>query len=125
MTEQIAPAILNALLSSANRQLIDANRRAKALSGKIDRCEVHLRGVLGYPDDAPDAGLEAMAVQVRDRFAPAAQTAEQERVLDLLTDHRPNGFDWSCTCGTMASADFRTHTAAHRKHLAEVLTVQA
>lgn len=125
VAEQIAPAILNSLLASANRQLIDANRRAKALSGKIDRCEVHLRVVLGYPEDAPDAGLEAMAVQVKHRFSPDAQTTEQERVLRLLTHHQPDRLDWSCTCKTMPPADVRTHMAAHRAHLAEVLSTQA
>lgn len=125
MAEQIAPAILNALLASANRQLIDANRRAKALSGKIDRCEVHLRAVLGYANGAPDAGLEAMAVQAKHRFSPAGRASEKGRVLSLLTDHQPHAFDWSCTCGDMAPANFRTHKSAHREHRVEVLTAQA
>lgn len=133
MTEQATPAIVSALLASANRQLIDANRRAKALSGVIDRCEVHLRVALGYPDDARDAGLESLAVQVKHRFSPAGQaagqsagqSAEQERVIGVLSDHRPSKWQWSCTCGEMESADFKTHDAAHRVHLAEMLSVQA
>lgn len=125
MADQAVPAILNSLLASANRQLVDANRRTKALSGKIDRCEAHLRAALGYPDDARDACLESLAVQAKDRFSPAGQATEQVRVLGLLAEHQPHEWNWSCTCGTMAPADFRTHKAAHHMHLAEVLTAQA
>jgi len=43
----------------------DAEARCKALADKIDRCTEHLRVALGYTEGGHDAGLEALAVQVR------------------------------------------------------------
>jgi hypothetical protein len=46
----------------------DANKRAKALQGVIDRSEGHLRTALGYREGQSDAGLENLSLQVRDRL---------------------------------------------------------
>lgn len=43
----------------------DAEKRCKALADKIDRCEAHMRVVLGYADGERDAGLEAMVVRAK------------------------------------------------------------
>jgi hypothetical protein len=122
MHEDTPRDVLIALLAHANGQLVDANRRARALSGKIDRCEAHMRTALGYPDGAPDAGLESLVVQAKHHFPLFRRTLEMQHVLNVLADHRPNQLYWSCTCGEMESADWRTHHKAHRAHLAEVLT---
>jgi hypothetical protein len=46
----------------------DADKRAKAMSEKVDRCEVHMREILGYAEGEPDAGLEAMLVRLKHYF---------------------------------------------------------
>lgn len=40
-------------------------------------------------------------------------------VVEILREHLPYQWDWSCTCGAMPSATFRTHRAAHHQHVAE------
>lgn len=114
--------VLVDLLENANQQLVDANRRAKALAGVIDRSTAHMRVALGYPNDAHDAGLESLVVQAKHHFPLFRRTLETQHVLDVLAEHRPSEWKWDCTCGDMPSADWRTHKTAHREHLAEVLT---
>lgn len=54
---------------SSNETATMFRRNATALQEKINRCEVHMREILGYKEGERDAGLEAMVVQAKRRDA--------------------------------------------------------
>lgn len=53
-------------------------RNNRALSEKIDRCEVHMREILGYEEDESDAGLEAMIVALKHYFVVTKKVGDAE-----------------------------------------------
>lgn len=53
-------------------------RNNRALSEKIDRCEVHMREILGYEEGEPDAGLEAMIVALKHYYTVAKKVGDAE-----------------------------------------------
>lgn len=60
-----------------------ADGRARALSEKIDRCTVHMRALLGYAEDQPDAGLEALVVQAKGNARAAERALVERQVAEI------------------------------------------
>lgn len=52
----------------------------------------------------------------------ALRRGQRNRIAGLLAEHRPDQWNYGCTCGSMGSADWRTHRKQHEAHLAAVIT---
>jgi hypothetical protein len=67
-----------AWLAKVDMDLVeDANKRATAMTAKVDRCEAHMREILGYAEGEPDAGLEAMLVRLKRYYTVTPLTSNE------------------------------------------------